>query len=422
MRELRFAALLHDFGKVAVREELLIKAKKLPPHLCERVEARFGLIRRTMEAEYHRKSVETLLREDSKRQIDPAVAAEFQEALEELEKFRIAVGAANEPSIEAVRPTIELADIAKRTFERHDGSVHPYLTTDELRFLQLSTGTLDACEREAVEGHVDATFRFLVGIPWTDDLKNLTTYAYGHHEKLDGSGYPRKLRGEEIPIQTRIMTIADMFDALTASDRPYKAAVDAINTALTTFNQKMQAAGTAAGAVSEKMTHLTSISPALQKALEKAYNAKTVDDYTAALAGVNGILDDQAAKQQELDSTLQKYGLDWTELGTEARGAKMNELAQGLIKDFNTLRAGGVDVNHEMAAMGPKLNDFVRQAQKAGVEVPSDMKTVLQSVLDDHYFFEVHAAFAPNIRIAAPFTVACASCCGIRTRRSTWSS
>ena len=74
---------------------------------------------------------------------------------------------------------------------------------------------------------MEATFRFLVGIPWTDDLKNLTTYAYGHHEKLDGSGYPRKLRGEEIPIQTRIMTIADMFDALTASDRPYKAAVDA---------------------------------------------------------------------------------------------------------------------------------------------------------------------------------------------------
>ncbi len=82
-------------------------------------------------------------------------------------------------------------------------------------------------ERTEVEAHVDATFRFLVGIPWTDDLKNLITYAYGHHEKLDGTGYPRKLRGEEIPIQTRIMTIADIFDALTASDRPYKAAVGA---------------------------------------------------------------------------------------------------------------------------------------------------------------------------------------------------
>jgi HD-GYP domain-containing protein (c-di-GMP phosphodiesterase class II) len=227
LRELHFAALLHDFGKVAVREDLLIKAKKLPLQLCERVDARFDLIRRTMEVEYHRKCVQTLLRPDSNRKIDSVMEAEFEKALEELELLRSAVRAANEPSLEAERPAIDLANIAQRTFELHDGSVVPYLTTDELRYLQLSTGTLDARERAAVEGHVEATFRFLVGIPWTDDLKNLTTYAYGHHEKLDGSGYPRKLRGEEIPIQTRILTIADMFDALTASDRPYKAAVDA---------------------------------------------------------------------------------------------------------------------------------------------------------------------------------------------------
>jgi HD-GYP domain-containing protein (c-di-GMP phosphodiesterase class II) len=227
MRELHYAALLHDFGKVAVREELLIKAKKLPAALCERVDARFDLIRRTMEVEYYRKCVEMLLRPEASRQIDAAMEAEFVNALEELEALEIAVRAANEPSLEAQRPATALADIARRTFERNDGSVVPYLTTDELRYLELSTGTLNAGERAAVEGHVDATFRFLVGIPWTDDLKNLTTYAYGHHEKLDGSGYPRKLRGEEIPIQTRIMTIADIFDALTASDRPYKAAVDA---------------------------------------------------------------------------------------------------------------------------------------------------------------------------------------------------
>jgi HD-GYP domain-containing protein (c-di-GMP phosphodiesterase class II) len=218
MRELHFAALLHDFGKVAVREELLIKAKKLPPHLWERVDARFDLIRRTMEVEHYR---------DADRRSDAAAEADFTKALEEIEVLRTTVRTANEPSIEAEPPAIELADIAKRTFQRHDGNVVPYLTTDELRFLQLSTGTLDSRERAAVEAHVDATFQFLVGIPWTDDLKNLTTYAYGHHEKLDGSGYPRKLRGEEIPIQTRIMTIADIFDALTASDRPYKAAVDA---------------------------------------------------------------------------------------------------------------------------------------------------------------------------------------------------
>ena len=128
MRELHFAALLHDFGKVAVREELLIKAKKLPPQLCERVDARFDLIRRTMEVEYHRKCVQTLLRADSNRQIDAVVEAEFAKELEELEELRTAVRAANEPSIEAERPATDLADIAKRTFERHDGSVVPYLT------------------------------------------------------------------------------------------------------------------------------------------------------------------------------------------------------------------------------------------------------------------------------------------------------
>ena len=127
-----------------MREELLVKAKKLPAALCERVDARFDLIRRTMEVEYHRKCVEMLLRPDSSRQIDAAMEAEFAKALEELEALQTAVRAANEPSIEAERPATALADIAKRTFERHDGSVVPYLTTDELRYLELSTGTLDA--------------------------------------------------------------------------------------------------------------------------------------------------------------------------------------------------------------------------------------------------------------------------------------
>ncbi|HEY9229387.1 MAG TPA: HD domain-containing phosphohydrolase [Gemmatimonadaceae bacterium] len=76
-----------------------------------------------------------------------------------------------------------------------------------------------------LESHVEATYQYLIGIPWTEDLKKLPTYAYGHHEYLDGTGYPRKLRGEEIPIQSRMLTIADIFDALTSADRPYKPAV-----------------------------------------------------------------------------------------------------------------------------------------------------------------------------------------------------
>ena len=119
----------------------------------------------------------------------------------------------------------ELSDIATRTFARHGDGVTPYLTSEELRFLQIPHGTLDAAERAAVEAHAEQTYRFLNTIPWTDDLGNLGTFALSHHEKLDGSGYPRGLKGDEIPVQVRMITIADIFDALTERNRPYKAAV-----------------------------------------------------------------------------------------------------------------------------------------------------------------------------------------------------
>ena len=99
------------------------------------------------------------------------------------------------------------------------------LAEEELRFLTIPRGSLDERERREIESHVEQTYRFLSQIPWTDELRNVAEIAYGHHEKLDGRGYPRGLRSEQIPVQTRIMTIADIFDALTASDRPYKAAV-----------------------------------------------------------------------------------------------------------------------------------------------------------------------------------------------------
>ena len=84
---------------------------------------------------------------------------------------------------------------------------------------------LDEAERREIESHVTHTFRFLKEIPWTRELRRLPEIAFGHHEKLNGVGYPRGIKGEEIPVQTRMMTISDIFDALTASDRPYKPAV-----------------------------------------------------------------------------------------------------------------------------------------------------------------------------------------------------
>jgi HD-GYP domain-containing protein (c-di-GMP phosphodiesterase class II) len=212
LRELRFAALLHDFGKVAVREEVLIKAKKLPPLLWERIDARFDLIRRTLELEYCKaRSSEG--------------GTELTAALDQLRHMREIVRAANEPRVLQREPTPELADIARRTFRRPDGTLTPYLSPEELQYLRLPQGTLDENERAEIESHVEETYQFLNKIPWTDDLRNVAEYAYGHHEKLNGTGYPRRLVGDEIPVQTRIITLADIFDALTESDRPYKASV-----------------------------------------------------------------------------------------------------------------------------------------------------------------------------------------------------
>ena len=118
-----------------------------------------------------------------------------------------------------------LQEINRRTYLDFDGVERALLRDDELRFLMIRKGNLDDQERREIESHVTHTFRFLEQIPWTRELKGIPTIAYAHHEKLNGRGYPRRVKAEEIPVQTRMMTISDIFDALAASDRPYKKAV-----------------------------------------------------------------------------------------------------------------------------------------------------------------------------------------------------
>ena len=122
-----------------------------------------------------------------------------------------------------------LEQIRHRTFVDFEGQVRPLLEDHELRFLMIRKGNLDDQERREIESHVTHTFRFLEQIPWTRELRNIPQIAYGHHEKLNGLGYPNALDGSAIPVQTRMMTIADIFDALTATDRPYKRAVPAVS-------------------------------------------------------------------------------------------------------------------------------------------------------------------------------------------------
>jgi HD-GYP domain-containing protein (c-di-GMP phosphodiesterase class II) len=131
----------------------------------------------------------------------------------------------NEPTVLPEGSFEDLLRYADSFYQDLEGKMQPYLTDDEVRFLSIRKGSLDEGERLEIESHVTHTYRFLLQIPWTKELQFIPNIAYGHHEKLDGSGYPRRVRGEQIPIQTRMMTISDIFDALTASDRPYKRAV-----------------------------------------------------------------------------------------------------------------------------------------------------------------------------------------------------
>jgi response regulator RpfG family c-di-GMP phosphodiesterase len=103
----------------------------------------------------------------------------------------------------------------------------PFLTEDEVQALSIRKGSLSEFERDLINSHVSHTYRFLQKLPWTRELKRIPEIAWAHHEKLDGSGYPRGIKAEEIRIESRMMTISDIYDALVAWDRPYKSSVSA---------------------------------------------------------------------------------------------------------------------------------------------------------------------------------------------------
>jgi HD-GYP domain-containing protein (c-di-GMP phosphodiesterase class II) len=227
LRELRYASLLHDFGKVGVSEQVLVKEKKLYSSDIEAIRGRFAFLKRTAALEYERRRAEWLL--GNGREGYDALVAELDGHLgqheAELDRLLSAVIAANEPTILSEEAGAELSCLSQRTFLDIDGVERPLLTDEEVRFLTITRGNLDEQERREIEAHVTHTFRFLQQIPWTRELRDIPRIAYAHHEKLNGEGYPRGIRAEEIPVQTRIMTIADIYDALTATDRPYKPAV-----------------------------------------------------------------------------------------------------------------------------------------------------------------------------------------------------
>lgn len=240
MKEIRYAAVLHDFGKVGVREHVLVKAEKLYPGDLAMLKARFDFIKRTLETQALRRKVEILMSGD--RAATAALLAEVDKDLAnriaETDGVLEFLLGCNQPTVLPKEGFDRLSEIAGLTYEHFDGS-RPYLSREEIITLSIPKGSLTKEQRKEIESHVTHTYRFLKTIPWTKALKNVPEIAYGHHEKLDGTGYPRQVPGDNIAVQTRMMTISDIYDALTAADRPYKAAVS-IPMALTILEQEVQ--------------------------------------------------------------------------------------------------------------------------------------------------------------------------------------
>lgn len=233
IRELRYAALLHDFGKIGVRENILTKSHKLEPLRFQVVKDRLILLRRTLEVQYAYRKIAAL--QDYPReqalQIVEDLDIQLECELKELDQDLSVLTRANDPSAtflpddEYGRQQEVLIKLGRRSYVDEAGQEHPILSDEEIRALSIRKGSLTPDEYAQIQAHAALSFDFLKQIPWTQEFARIPEIAYCHHEKLNGKGYPRGVTGPDIPMQSRMMTVADMYDALTAADRPYKKAM-----------------------------------------------------------------------------------------------------------------------------------------------------------------------------------------------------
>lgn len=224
LRQLEYASLLHDFGKIGVREQVLVKAKKLYPWQMELLRSRFDLLHRTEQVRLLERKLELYARNASVQELT-ALEDEAAVKYAQIEAMWALVCEANEPTVLPQEASSRLDELGRMTYTDVRGHRKPYLTDDELASLKVKRGSLTSDEYREIQSHVSHTYEFLSRIPWGKTFALVPQIAGCHHEKLNGRGYPRGLKGEQIPIGARIMAIADIFDALTASDRPYKKAI-----------------------------------------------------------------------------------------------------------------------------------------------------------------------------------------------------
>ncbi|MCX8085544.1 MAG: GAF domain-containing protein [Rhodocyclaceae bacterium] len=222
--ELKIAGMLHDCGKVTTPVHVVDKATKLQT-LYDRIgliDTRFEVLKRDTQIATLRKLLE--LRPQTDPQAERAHWDACWKELAKLDEERDFLRRANIGS-EAMSPEDQqrVRDIGTmRTWRNPDGVEADFLTADEIENLTIRAGTLTQKEREIINYHIVATIKMLEALPWPKHLKNVPEYAGGHHERMDGKGYPKGLTREQMSLQARMMGIADIFEALTARDRPYK--------------------------------------------------------------------------------------------------------------------------------------------------------------------------------------------------------
>jgi len=228
--ELRIAGLLHDCGKITTPVHIVDKATKLET-IYDRIhviDQRFEVIARDAQIEALQAKLSLAANRDlTKEEIagwSERVDSRLRARLEQMASDRSFLRRANLGSeLMPAQDARRVRDISEAyTWRNEHGDLVPFLTADEVANLTIRSGTLTGEERKIVNHHIVSTIKMLESLPWPKHLKNVPEYAGGHHERMDGRGYPRGLRGEQMSVQARIMAVADIFEALTAKDRPYK--------------------------------------------------------------------------------------------------------------------------------------------------------------------------------------------------------
>jgi HD-GYP domain-containing protein (c-di-GMP phosphodiesterase class II) len=222
--ELKIAGLLHDCGKVTTPVHVVDKATKLET-IYDRVhliDTRFEVLKRDAEIELLKEKA-LLVAHGALRAEHDAADARHRERIRRLDDERAFLRACNIGG-EAMRESDQerVKAIAKYRWTGVSGHEVNFLSEDELQNLTIRAGTLTGEERQIINHHIVATIKMLEALPWPRHLKNIPEYAGGHHERMDGKGYPKGLKREQMSVQARVMGIADIFEALTAKDRPYK--------------------------------------------------------------------------------------------------------------------------------------------------------------------------------------------------------